>query len=130
MKFMEKKSSMEYISRKGQVMLVSILTLGGIMIGVTAISGLLVLYQIRMSSDAAGSAKAIFASDAGVDWALYRFLKSTSGFTPDTNFSNGAVSTVVCKGPSGILDCSDANISSIVSTGVSGSIYRVFQLDL
>lgn len=113
-------------------MLVSILTLGAIMIGVTAIAGLLVLYQLRTSADVAGSAKAIFASDAGVDWALYEFLKSTSPDfqTPDVKFSNSASFSVACKNPSGPADCTDQTLSSIVSTGNYGQISRVFQLDL
>ncbi|MDO8664514.1 MAG: hypothetical protein Q7K44_03170 [Candidatus Liptonbacteria bacterium] len=132
MKFTELKLKSSHASRNGQVMLVSILTLGAVMIGVTAVAGLLVVYQIRMSSDVANSAKAIFASDAGIDWALYQFLKPALA-TPDKRpvFSNGARFEVVCKNSSGNqVQCTDQSVSSIKSNGFYGLISRVFELNL
>lgn len=57
--------------RSGQAMLIAILTLGGAILGATSIAGLLLLYQIRSTTDSENSAKAIFAADAGINWALY-----------------------------------------------------------
>lgn len=132
MKFTELKLKIKLASKKGQVMLMSILTLGAVMLGATAISGLLVVYQIRTSSDAASSAKAVFASDAGIDWALYQFLKPASA-TPDKQpvFSNGARFELVCKDSSGAeKSCNDPSVSSIRSNGFYGVISRVFELGL
>ncbi len=132
MKFTELKLKIGRASRKGQVMLMSILTLGAVMLGATAISGLLVVYQIRTSSDAASSAKAVFASDAGIDWALYQFLKPASA-TPDKQpvFSNGAGFDVVCENSSGnTVQCTDQSVSLIRSNGIYGTISRAFELGL
>ncbi len=130
MKFTELKLKIRRVSRKGQVMLVSVLTLGAVMIGVTAVSGLLVVYQIRISSDITNSAKAIFASDAGIDWALYQVLKPTSTAAKPI-FSNGARFDVICKNSSGNqVQCADRSVSSIKSNGFYGAISRAFELNL
>lgn len=132
MKFTGLKLKIGIVSRKGQVMLISVLTLGAVMLGATAVSGLLVVYQIRMSSDAAGSAKAIFASDAGIDWGLYQFLKPASA-TPDKQpvFSNGAEFDVVCENSSrNTVQCTNASTSLIRSNGIYGTISRAFELGL
>lgn len=50
---------------KGQVMLVSIMILGGVMIGVTAIAGLLFVFQRQQVTDAVDSARALAAADSG-----------------------------------------------------------------
>ena len=124
------KLKIRRVSRRGQVMLISVLTLGAIMLGATAVSGLLVVYQIRMSSDTAGSAKAIFASDAGIDWALYQFLKPTST-APAPVFSNGARFEIVCEDSSGNeVQCTDQSVSLIRSIGIYGTISRAFELGL
>lgn len=132
MKFTELKLKIKLASKKGQIMLMSVLTLGAVMLGATAISGLLVVYQIRMSSDAASSAKAVFASDAGIDWALYQFLKpeSASSRQPPV-FSNRARFEVICKDSSGnVAQCTDPGVSSIKSNGFYGLISRAFELGL
>ena len=117
-------------SRSGQIMLMSVLTIGAVMLGATAIAGFLVLYQIRMSTNAADSAKAIFASDAGIEWGIYSFTNPTST-PPATSFTNGAGFTVVCKDSSGnTVQCTNASTSLIRSSGYYGSITRVFELNL
>lgn len=57
----------------GQVMVLTVLALGGTLLGLTGIAGLLMVYQIRQATDLANSSKAIFAADAGIEWALYDF---------------------------------------------------------
>ncbi|MFH0712546.1 MAG: hypothetical protein V2A55_01680 [Candidatus Jorgensenbacteria bacterium] len=57
----------------GQVMILSVVMLGGILLSAASIAGLLMVYQIRASNDAVNSAKAVFAADAGVEavaWCL------------------------------------------------------------
>ena len=46
-------------------MLLAVLTLGATMLGATTIAGLLMVYQIRQTTDFENSAKAVFAADAG-----------------------------------------------------------------
>jgi hypothetical protein len=59
----------------GQVMMIVIMVLSGVMIGSMAISGTLTARQIRQSADAGASSKVIFAADAGLEWVLYKFVK-------------------------------------------------------
>lgn len=54
-------------------MLLATLALGGAILGATTIAGLLMLYQIKTTTDTQNSAKAIFAADSGVEWALFDF---------------------------------------------------------
>ena len=55
---------------KGKVMLLTVLVIGGLLLGASAIAGLLMVYQIRQSGDVANSTKAIFAADSGIEWEL------------------------------------------------------------
>ncbi len=111
-------------------MLLSVLTLGAVMLGATAISGFLVLYQIRMSSNYADSATAIFAADAGIEWGIYEFTKPTST-PPSVTFSNGAHFDVTCKdGTGAVVQCTNASTTLIRSTGYFRSATRVFELSL
>ena len=88
---------------KGQVMLLTVLVIGGLLLGASAIAGLMMVYQIRQSSDVVNSTKAIFAADSGVEWELYRMFKdsdySKPTMTNQTDFSttvygNSAVKSV------------------------------------
>lgn len=56
----------------GQLMLTTVLILGGAMIGASLIAGFLTTQSIRQSTLAADSAKAIFAADAGLDAIYYQ----------------------------------------------------------
>jgi hypothetical protein len=73
--------------RSGQAMLIAILTLGGAILGATSLAGLLLLYQIRATTDSANSAKAIFAADSGVNWALYSFFEPPASGQPGSPLS-------------------------------------------
>jgi len=92
------------IVRRGQVMIITILVLGGAILSATTIAGLLMLYQIRQTTDIANSGKAIYAADAGIEWALYTWFCTpskggcdaplpSSGGRPAT-LSNGATIVV------------------------------------
>jgi|SRR3989344_3397609 len=81
--------------RRGQVMLLTVLTLGGTILGATTIAGLLMLYQIRQSADLANSAKAFYGADTAIEWGLYQFFKPGSS-APAPAFTNGTTFTTVC----------------------------------
>lgn len=109
-------------------MLISILAMGGTIIGATAIAGLLMAYQIRQSADLAGSAKAIGAADAGLECSLYMFFQSTSSCPglPAT-FQNGSTVTFKCYTSDGQTEvsCSDqTQVYYFRVQGVSGNISR------
>ncbi len=116
-------------SEKGQVMILSVLALGGTILGATTIAGLLMVYQLRSTSDVANSAKAIFAADAGIDWMLYQFSKPSSTDTQPV-FSNGASFTATCSDSSShVVDCRNPSAFTFRSVGQSGSSYRALQLN-
>lgn len=76
---------------KGQTMILTVLSLGGTMLGATTIAGLLMLYQLRQATDMASSAKAIFAADAGIEWAIYCLLNSDDAKCPPPSSNNPLV---------------------------------------
>jgi hypothetical protein len=133
--------------RRGQALLIAVLSLGGAILGATTVAGLLTLYQIRATTDTANSAKAIFAADAGVEWAQFSHYCSndnpppTAGgrcplVTPGTNdyalptFSNNAMMTVTCYSNTATTGatttCSNASTTSAISTGVANGSERAF----
>jgi len=100
---------------KGQVMLMTVLVIGGLLLGASAIAGLLMVYQIRQSSDVTNSTKAIFAADTGIEWELYRMFKNSNyakpAMTNQTDFSTTVYGT-----------------STIKSVGASSRSSRAFEL--
>lgn len=122
--------------RSGQVMLLTVLTLGGTLLGATTIAGLLMLYQVRQGTDLSQSARAIFAADAGIEWGLYNVICNASDGTktpcpvspaPPT-FTNGATLAVTCRDDQGgvIQDCNSSTTVSIKSIGSFGNVSRAF----
>lgn len=66
--------------------MITILALGGTMLGATTIAGLLMLYQVRQATDLKLSNKAVFAANTAVEWGNYQGIVSP---TPvDTHFFN------------------------------------------
>ena len=119
--------SMCYVPRlrRGQVMLLTILALGGVILGATTLAGLLVVYQLRQSSDAANSAKAIYAADTGIEWGLYQFFKPALAGEGGPTFSNSASVTVSCSPGA---DCKNASTNHIKSIGRSANAARSLEL--
>lgn len=68
------------MNKEGQVMLISVIMLGGILLSAAAIAGLLTVYQIRAANDVVNSAKAVFAADSGIEVVSWCFFK---GCPPD-----------------------------------------------
>ncbi len=66
-------------------MIISVITLGGMLLGSAGIAGLLMSYQIRSANDAVNSAKAFFAADAGVEASGYCLNKLATPTTPCDN---------------------------------------------
>ena len=90
-------------------MLIAVLTLGGAILGATTLAGLLMLYQIRATTDTENSAKAIFAADAGVNWALYSYFDPPLGVMPGTPMYQSTDTSMLDNGATVIVKCSDAN---------------------
>jgi hypothetical protein len=104
-------------------MLLTVLSIGGTILGATTIAGLLMLYQIRGATDFANSAKAIFAADAGTEWALYSYFNPASTLTMPS-FANGALSSVTCYDDAGVALDSCGAIGAATSSFASYAVAR------
>ncbi|MEK7193241.1 MAG: hypothetical protein AAB652_00425 [Patescibacteria group bacterium] len=127
----------------GQAMILTVLALGGAILGATAIAGLLMVYQIRQSTDLGNSAKAIFAADTGSEWGLFQFscvndpTKVCDAYGSTTiPFANGATVKVLCydDAENELPDCVNADpvnptVKTIKAVGSAGRSSRAFFLD-
>lgn len=130
--------------RSGQALLLTVIALGGTLLGATTIAGLLMLYQIRQATDLKDSNKAIFAADAGLELANYtlRFpaREVPLGEQPlldENGNGNGAViSQIICYSatstePDTVMDpcLDDGSVAPLVirSYGEAGRANRAFQ---
>ncbi len=81
----------------GQVMLLTVVLLSGVILASTSLAGFLILYQLRSATDIKASTKAIFAADAGIEWAFYNENK-LGGSLPYLNggpsMTNGSKVTI------------------------------------
>ncbi|MEK7506151.1 MAG: hypothetical protein AAB572_00930 [Patescibacteria group bacterium] len=106
----------------GQVMIMVVVMMGGLLLAATAIAGLLTVYQIRQSNDAVSSAQAFFAADAALEWQLAVHNRKISD-TRLLTFSNGATATSnfnsLIIGGSLALD--------FISQGFAGNTVRVLE---
>ena len=101
-------------------MLLTVLSIGGTILGASAIAGLLMVYQIRSATDFANSAKAVFAADAGIEWAQYNYFNPTSTFAQSLpSFSNGSGVTVTCYDINGIAVSSCGAIDPVSSSSLA-----------
>ena len=115
-------------------MVLTVVTLGGALLGATTIAGLLMLYQIRQGADVNQSARAVFAADTGIEWGLYNLLCQTDpSKTPCPipelpTFRNGASVEVKCLNDAGdeVPLCDPATTVTIRSLGRSGNVARAF----
>jgi hypothetical protein len=128
-------------SRSGQAMLIAVLALGGAILGATTVAGLLMLYQIRATTNTANSAKAIFAADAGTEWAQFNYYCGVNSSTPSqcpnglltsppTFAGSGASTTVNCYGKPGATGdailCNNTGTVVAISSGIANGSERAF----
>lgn len=90
---------------RGQLMILTVLLLGGVIMGVASVVSSLIVYKVRQATDVTDSAKAIFAADAGREFELFRAYKTADlSVTSCPSFSNGArFHTEVTYDSSGLL---------------------------
>ena len=104
-------------------MVLSVMMLGGILLGVSTFAGLLMVYQVRQANDALNSVKAIFAADAGIEWRIYTIYKATSTLIEPPVFSNGASVTSSVD-----YVRTDTGIDVVIrSKGFSGKVVRALE---
>jgi hypothetical protein len=139
----DQNSMIRYDARSGQAMLIAVLSLGGAILGATTVAGLLMLYQIRATTDTANSAKAIFAADAGTEWALFNYycgINSSSSqcsnnlLAMPTFSGSGASTTVNCYDNYGAtgdaIPCNATSTVVAISSGIANGSERAFFIGL
>jgi len=99
-------------------MLLTVLVLSGTVLAVTTVAGILMVYQIRQTTNIVNSAKAIFAADTGLEWELYRLNKNSSYAKPTLSNRSNFDTTV------------SADKKQIKSVGSAGDVKRAFNLTL
>jgi len=92
-------------ARSGQLLLLSVTMLGGLIISATAVAGLLLRYQLRLTNDAAKSAKALFAADGRLEWHNYCAEKNKS-VIGSARGNPGAINQLNNNG----IDCAGAGL--------------------
>lgn len=60
------------MNNKGQVLLLSVMVLSGVIISVSLFVGYLMIQRLRQANIAIDSAQAFYLSDAGIEYELYR----------------------------------------------------------
>lgn len=110
--------------RGGQIMLLSIMILGGVMLSASMIAGLLLRHQIRQVNDAVSSAKAVFAADTGIElvsWCWFTMLCNPQDPPSITFEDNSTYFTIESE-----MD-SDTNTLTINAQGFSGKTLRILE---
>jgi len=69
--------------RKGQVMLLTVLIISGAVLGATTIAGLLMVHQIRQTTNVIDSLQAVYAADTGLEWKLYQSFIDSGQLPPN-----------------------------------------------
>ena len=112
-------------SRSGQIMLLSVMIIGGVMLSAAAVGSLLVRHQLRQVNDSIDSAKAFFAADTGIEVSSFCYFKGCGhGYGPDNPppvvFQDGSVSFEVSSilGPGSL---------TITSRGFAGKTVRALE---
>ena len=148
-RIIEEMKQSNHSDNSGQAMLIAVLSLGGAILGATAVAGLLTLYQLRSANDSQNSAKAIFAADSGVEWTLFDYYCTDTGRCPGgapdggemtipasslPSFTGGSGATVSisCSDINGVASlCSDVSSTvSAVTMGASSNSKRAFAVTL
>lgn len=95
-------------------MLATVLILSGTILGATTIAGILMLYQVRQSTNIGNSAKAIFAADTGIEYESYRKYKDAGYPMPTMTNSSSFATTLI-------------GTTTVQSVGSAGEVVRAFE---
>lgn len=115
-------------------MLLTVLIVSGTILGATTIAGLLMLYQIRQSTNAALSLQALFAADSGLECQLYKsFVDPDKDCSSEQIMSEESLSSFIVKGNTSTsissVGCAGALSAEALSDFCPRPITRAFQLD-
>lgn len=115
-------------NKKGQVMIIVSLSLGGVMMISSLVGGILILNQLRQSKNIIDSTKAIYAADAALEYGFYQFKGNNRAENPILNNQTQAITKCFDKDMKNI-DCKDSeNVVYIIGKGQTSLITRAFQM--
>lgn len=114
-------------AKKGQVMLLTVLLTGGVLLAATAVAGLMMVYQIRQTTAAINSVQAIFAADAAVEWDLFCRAARISGEIADPSCFSYPVKRLMSNGSFAVITLIEEG-SGIRVVGTSHQASRAFEL--
>jgi len=97
MKYKFKQSIRRSSWQAGQALIMTVILMGGIMIGTTAIAGIVLIYAVRSATLAGFSSQAIYAADAGLEWELYQYFAPGGTNQPPPNFNDVNVVVETCS---------------------------------
>lgn len=64
-------------------MLLTVLIISGSILGATTVAGLLMIHQIRQTTNVIDSLQAVYAADTGLEWKLYNSFIDGGYVAPD-----------------------------------------------
>ena len=119
-----------FASRRGQIMLLTVIAIGATLLAATSVAGMLLIYQIRQTTDFEDSARAIAAADAGIEYNLYNGLcaqlaKVPCPLSPPGNLPNSMILT-----NGGSFSGTAVSATTTKSVGYFGTVKRAFLVDL
>ncbi|KKU14387.1 MAG: hypothetical protein UX22_C0026G0009 [Candidatus Jorgensenbacteria bacterium GW2011_GWA2_45_9] len=103
--------------RDGQLMIIVTIIIGFVVLSSTALAGFLLYSQIKQSNDSVASGMALFATDAGLETALYRYYLNENVFGVGANeqseLSDISVILSNSAGADANLWCVDADMAKV-----------------
>lgn len=115
-------------------MILTVLALGGTILGATAIAGTLMLYQIRQASDLVKSSEAIYYADGGIECGLNSFFseltQTSPTFTVDSCVNASTSVSFKCGNNGNSICTNNATPTAVVSIGSSGDVKRAFYVSV
>lgn len=81
----------------GQVMMIVVMVLSAVIIGATAVAGILTARQTRQTVDAGNFSKILFAVDSGFEWRMYKFYQDKSSCKGNEGNSNDCPAGKACN---------------------------------
>lgn len=116
-------------AQRGQVLLLSILVLSGIIISTSFFVGFLMVQRLKQAALAIDSAQAFYLSDSGVEFELYKMFKNNNySMACPSNLPNGVeIDSSIEVSPDSFI--SDVNLGLVIkSTGHVKNVDRGYDV--
>ncbi|MHB9019505.1 MAG: hypothetical protein ACYC3G_01315 [Minisyncoccota bacterium] len=95
--YRQKRKAFDARLVRGQVMMIVVMVLSAVIIGATAVAGILTARQTRQTVDAGNFSKVLFAADSGFGWRLYKFYQDKSTCKDNEGNTNDCPAGKACN---------------------------------